>query len=92
MPKKQSISRRGFLSRASALVGGAVACPLIVPSTALGRAGAIAPSNRIVMGAIGVGSKGQGDLGGWMAATVVTPARPTSTTGSLSGGETSTRS
>jgi len=56
------ISRRTFLSRTSAALGAAVTAPLIIPSRVLGLGGAVPPSNRIVMGAIGTGSMGQGDL------------------------------
>ena len=34
----------------------------LVPSSALGRAGAVAPSNRVVMGCIGLGIQGMGNL------------------------------
>ena len=51
--------RRDFLK---SLAGGAVVgFPTIVPSSALGRDGFIAPSDKIVMGAIGVGRMGGGD-------------------------------
>ncbi len=53
------------LTRRQALKGGAVAAtaaafgfPSIVPSRALGKDGAVAPSNRIVMGCIGLGGQG----------------------------------
>ena len=58
------LSRRELLKRAVA-AGGAFAVPNIIPASALGRGGAVAPSERIVMGAIGVGGRGSGDLG-WM--------------------------
>lgn len=55
---KRPISRRGFAKA----VGGAVA-PMVVPSSVLGRrAGAAAPSDRIVMGGIGIGVRGETDL------------------------------
>ena len=59
-------SRRDFLKAA----GGAAAAgfPAIVPSSALGKDGFVAPSDRIVMGAIGVGRMGSGDLRGFLAA------------------------
>jgi hypothetical protein len=38
--------------------------PQIIPASALGRDGAVAPSERIVMGGIGIGGRGSGDLGG----------------------------
>jgi len=61
---KMKLTRRGFLGR-SAAAAGAIALPYYVPASALGRDGAVAPSERIVMGAIGVGGRGTGDLG-WM--------------------------
>jgi len=59
----RNISRRGFLKGAAA-AGTAAAFPSIVPSNVLG---AEAPSNQIVMGAIGVGSMGTGDLNGFLS-------------------------
>ena len=47
------LGRRGFLRRCAA----AAAAPLIVPGRVLGRDGGVAPSNRIVFGAIGVGPR-----------------------------------
>lgn len=58
------MTRRQALGRALA-AGGAFAFPNIIPASALGRGGAVAPSERIVMGAIGVGGRGSGDLG-WL--------------------------
>ena len=58
------LSRRQLLKRAL-VTGGAFAVPNIIPASALGRGGAVAPSERIVMGAIGVGGRGSSDLG-WM--------------------------
>ena len=57
-----NITRRSFIKRTAALSAGAVAFPYIVPSSALGADGAVAPSNRIVMASIGVGSQGTGNL------------------------------
>lgn len=51
--------------KATAAAGGAVLAPTIVPASALGRDGAVAPSERIVLGAIGIGSRGEHDLN-WM--------------------------
>jgi len=65
MTKYNSCSRRRFLKSSAALAAAAVSFPYIVPSSALGKDGAVAPSNRIVMGAIGVGSMGTGDLNGF---------------------------
>ncbi|MBE0537597.1 MAG: Gfo/Idh/MocA family oxidoreductase [Phycisphaerae bacterium] len=51
-------SRRQFL-KGSVLAGGALAFPVVVPSTVFG---ALAPSNRIVMGCIGTGGRGTGNM------------------------------
>jgi hypothetical protein len=59
-----SLNRRQFIGRTLA-AGGALAFPTIIPASALGRGGAVAPSERIVMGAIGVGGRGSGDVG-WL--------------------------
>ena len=37
--------------------------PYIVPSSVLGKDGAVAPSNRITVGCIGLGNQGTGDMG-----------------------------
>ena len=58
------ITRRQCLQNA-AVAGVGVVAPTIVPASALGRGGAAAPSERIVLGAIGIGSRGEFDLG-WM--------------------------
>jgi hypothetical protein len=52
-----SLSRRRFLKR-SAAASSVFAVPWIVPASALGRGGAVAPSERIVMAGIGIGSRG----------------------------------
>lgn len=59
-----SLSRRQFLRRA-AVVGSLVAAPSLVPAKALGRNGAVPPSERILLGGIGVGGRGSGVLN-WM--------------------------
>ena len=59
---KKIITRRQFLRR-TAVAAGAVALPTYIPARALGRAGAVAPSNRIVMAGIGLGGRGSYDLG-----------------------------
>ena len=55
------LNRRQFLKRAVA-VSGAVTFPFIVPAAALGRGGAVAPSERVVAGGIGIGGRGTSDL------------------------------
>lgn len=56
-----ALTRRRFLKQA-AITTGAVALPLYVPASALGRDGAVAPSERIVMAGIGLGGRGSYDL------------------------------
>ena len=58
------VTRRQFLGRAAA-VGGLVAMPSLIPAAALGRGDAAPPSERIVLGGIGFGGRGSGDLQ-WM--------------------------
>ena len=63
MSKKVSqVHRRRFLKTALS-AGAAVMAPQIIPSSALGRDGAVAPSERIVLGGIGIGNRGTYDLG-----------------------------
>jgi len=59
-----SLNRREFLRR-GALAAGVAAFPTIIPGTALGLNGSVPPSERIVFGGLGVGSRGTGVLG-WM--------------------------
>jgi len=61
LKKNLNVTRRAFLKRAAALV----AVPYIVPASALGRDGKVAPSERIVLGGMGVGRRGTHDLQ-WM--------------------------
>jgi len=56
--KGLEFSRRAFLKGAAALA----AAPYIIPATALGKEGRAAPSERVVMGGIGIGSRGSYDL------------------------------
>ena len=56
------ISRRRFIKTAGGMAVGSLIFPYFVPSSALGKAGTVAPSNRIVMGCIGVGGMGSHDL------------------------------
>lgn len=61
MTKKPAITRRSFLKTTTAATA-AVGFPTIIPSSALGADGAVAPSNRITMGCIGVGNQGTNDM------------------------------
>jgi len=57
----QATTRRQFL-QTSVTLSAALGVPYFVPSRALGGAGSVPPSERIVMGCIGVGSMGGGHL------------------------------
>ena len=48
-------TRRNFMRMAAATTVGAAAAPTIIPASALGADGKIAPSNRIPIGLIGMG-------------------------------------
>lgn len=56
--KSTHLSRRSFLKSAALSVGAACLAPQIVPGAVLGRDGGVAPSERIVLGAIGIGNRG----------------------------------
>ncbi len=58
----KKINRRGFLKKAGICAAGLAGFPYIVPSSVLGLNGAAPPSEKIVMGFIGVGSMGGGHL------------------------------
>ena len=58
------LTRRNFLIRGT-MAASAVAAPCLIPDSALGRSGTVAPSERIVMGGIGMGGRGSSDLA-WM--------------------------
>jgi Oxidoreductase family, NAD-binding Rossmann fold/Oxidoreductase family, C-terminal alpha/beta domain len=62
MSRNSRDSRREFLRR-SATATAAVAAPMIIPASALGRGGFVAPSERITVGGIGIGNRGTYDLG-----------------------------
>lgn len=54
---KNTISRRSFIGRTAAFTA-----PMIIPASALGADGTVAPSNRITIGQIGRGMMGRGHL------------------------------
>jgi len=62
MKANHTVSRRKFLSTTA----GALAIPYFVPSTALGKGGAVAPSERITLGLIGAGGMGRGNMRGFL--------------------------
>ncbi len=60
--RSSRLNRRQFL-KTTAAAGAILAAPTIIPSSALGRGGAVAPSERILFGGIGIGGRGKYDLG-----------------------------
>jgi len=62
MQGAKDVRRRSFLKKAAGAAVGAVSLPYIVSSSALGKAGSVAASERVVMGFIGVGGRGGGLL------------------------------
>ena len=62
MQLNSQTTRRSFMKTA----GAAIAVPWFVRATALGAEGRPPASDRIVMGAIGVGGRGRGDMAGFM--------------------------
>ena len=57
------LPRRQFLKTTLSAAGAAVLAPTIIPSSALGLDGTVAPSERVVVGGIGIGNRGTYDLG-----------------------------
>jgi len=66
MNKRGRITRRSFLRRTAGVAAGTVAFPYFVPSSVLGKAGAVAAGNRIVMGVIGYGWQGGSNTEGFL--------------------------
>lgn len=67
MSQEKRIDRRNFFKKAAGATGAAFALPYIIPSSALGKNGAVPASDRIVMGVIGSGSMGTGDMQTFMS-------------------------
>jgi predicted dehydrogenase len=59
--RSSAFPRRQFLKTA-AQASAILMAPHVIPGAALGKDGAVAPSERIVLGAIGIGNRGSGDL------------------------------
>lgn len=62
MPDKSCLSRRRFLKTAAG-ASALAAVPYFVPASALGKGGAVPPSERIIVGGIGIQNRGRHDLG-----------------------------
>jgi predicted dehydrogenase len=59
-------SRRTFLKTAAAAAVGMLGIPVFIPARALGRAGAVPPSDRIAIGCIGVGGMGTANMNSFL--------------------------
>src|SRR4029078_1887038 len=62
-----TISRRHFLRIAAGSGIGAAAFPHLIPASALGADGKVAPSNRVTLGVIGTGNQGTNDMKAFLA-------------------------
>ena len=62
----KSITRRMFLKNTAAAAVGVAGFPYFVPASALGKAGSVSPSNRIVVGCIGLGWQGPGNMNSFL--------------------------
>ncbi|MHC4172887.1 MAG: Gfo/Idh/MocA family protein [Planctomycetota bacterium] len=58
MDGRRRISRRRFLKRVAGVAGAVIGFPYVIDSSALGKVGSVAASNRITIGFIGVGGHG----------------------------------
>ncbi|GMU92774.1 MAG: dehydrogenase [Candidatus Hydrogenedentota bacterium] len=65
--RKTGLSRRQFLRRSTVATAAAVGFPYLIPPSALGLNGTVAPSNRITMASIGVGGQGKANLRAFLA-------------------------
>jgi predicted dehydrogenase len=66
MKTTTGLSRRQFIQRNVLAALAAATFPAIIPAAALGRNGAVAPSARVTVGAIGVGERGRQVLRGFL--------------------------
>jgi predicted dehydrogenase len=60
--RRTRIDRRSFL-KSTAATATAIALPTIIPGSALGLNGTVPPSERVLLGGIGIGNRGTYDLG-----------------------------
>ena len=61
------LTRRSFIRTNLTLALAAGTFPSIIPASALGRGGKIAPGNRVVVACIGTGPQGRGVMGGFLS-------------------------
>src|SRR5262245_53031334 len=58
----RELTRRGFLRTTLERTATGLTFPMIVPASALGRGGKVAPSNRVTIAVIGTGNQGFNDI------------------------------
>jgi predicted dehydrogenase len=63
----RSSTRRSFLKKAGTAVSAIFVAPTIIPASALGKNGHIAPSDRINLAFIGAGNQAENDVGGFLS-------------------------
>jgi predicted dehydrogenase len=66
MERRMKTDRRRFLQGTLGAAAAAWGIPYIVRTSALGKSGRVAPNDRINMGCIGVGSRGTGNMRGFL--------------------------
>ena len=64
--RKREIDRRQFLKQATLTGAGVMGFPCFVRSATLGKDGGVAPSNRIIVGCIGMGGRGTNNMRAFM--------------------------
>src|SRR4051812_39206611 len=62
MSVENKLHRRQFL-KSTIAASTAFAAPMIIPSSVLGLQGVVPPSERVIVGGIGIGGRGTYDLG-----------------------------
>ncbi len=62
---EKKLNRRSFIKKASA-VSAVAGLPFIIPSSVLGKDGAVSPSNRITIAQIGCGGMGTGNMNSFL--------------------------
>ena len=58
----KKLDRRKFIKKSASAIIAATGFPYLIRSSALGKAGTVAPSNRIVLGCIGLGGQGTSNM------------------------------
>lgn len=69
MPDDKRLNRRHFLKRSAGLTVAGLGFPCIVPSSVLGGPTAVAPSEKLTVGCIGMGNMGGSDMRSFLAET-----------------------